>query len=305
MLLAGVLLAGISALVLLQRRRQPFLLVGWLWFVGTLVPVIGLVQVGRQAMADRYTYIPSVGILILTIWGAHELTRGWRHQAMVLALAGAAAVVLCMALTRQQLGYWQDSETLFRHALNVTRNNYFALNNLGTALGEKGRIEEAVSEFQQAIRLKPDDALAHDNLGVALDIEGRTDEAMSEFQEAIRLKPDYADPHNNFGVALDKTGQIDEAISQLQTAIRLKPDDAEAHFNLGNALLNKGRIDEAIGEFQKPSASNRIMPRPTTISASPCSETTGPARPSTNIGKLSTSNQISPTRKRIWRRPWN
>ena len=125
-LLAGVLLCGISALLFVQRRRHPFLLVGWLWFVGTLVPVIGLVQVGEQAMADRYTYIPSVGVLIMTIWGAYELTRRWRYHAVGLSLAGAAAIILCCALTRQQLGYWQDSETLFRHALEVTQNNYIA-----------------------------------------------------------------------------------------------------------------------------------------------------------------------------------
>jgi Flp pilus assembly protein TadD len=256
-LLAGLFLAGISALVFMRRRRQPFMLVGWLWFVGTLVPVIQLVQSGQQAMADRFTYVPSVGLLVLIIWGAHELARGWRHHATVLSLAGAAAAVLCMALTRQQLGYWQDSETLFRHTLKVTRNNYIALINLGSALGGKGRIEEAVSQFQQAIRLKPDDTLAHENLGVAFDIEGRTDEAMSEFQEAIRLKPDYADPHYNFGVALDNAGRFDEAISQLQTAIRLGADDADAHFNLGNAFLNKGRIDEAIGEYR---AALRLKP---------------------------------------------
>jgi Flp pilus assembly protein TadD len=256
-LLAGVLLAGISALVFLQRRRQPFLLVGWLWFAGALLPVIQLVQAGPVAMADRFTYVPSVGLLVLIIWGGYELTRGWRHHVMVLSLAGAAAILLCFALTREQLGYWRDSETLFRHTLKVTQNNYIALINLGTALGGKGRIEEAVSQFQQAIRLKPDDALAHENLGVALDIEGRTDEAMSEFQEAIRLKPDYADPHYNFGVALDNAGRIEEAISQLQTSVRLKPDDADAHFNLGNAFLNKGQIDEAIGEYR---AALRLKP---------------------------------------------
>ena len=256
-LLAGVFVCGISALVLLARRRQPFLPVGWLWFVGTLVPVIQLVQTGPVAMADRFTYVPSVGLLVLIIWGGYELARGWRHHVMVLAAAGVAAMVLCMALTRQQLGYWRDSETLFRHTLKITQDNYMALINLGTALGGKGRIEEAVSQFQQAIHLKPDDTLAHENLGVALDIEGRTDEAMSEFQEAIRLKPDYEDPHYNFGVVLDKAGRFDEAVSQLQTALRLKPDDADAHFNLGNAFLNKGRIDEAIGEYR---AALRLKP---------------------------------------------
>ena len=130
-------MAGISALVLVKRRRHPSWLVGWLWFVGTLAPVIGLVQVGEQAMADRYTYIPSVGVLIMSVWGAYELTRRWRHQVILLALASAVALILCFALTREQLGYWQDSETLFRHALDVTQNNHIAHNNLGAALGER------------------------------------------------------------------------------------------------------------------------------------------------------------------------
>ena len=178
----------------MRRRRQPFMLMGWLWFVGTLVPVIGLVQVGKQAMADRYTYIPSLGLLVLIIWGAHELARRRRHQVMVLSLAGAAAVVLCIALTREQLGYWQDNETLFRHALDVTQNNYFAHNGLGAALAKKGQMDEAIREYRESLRLKPDYTLAHENLGNAFLIKGQTNEAISEYREAIRLKPDYAEP---------------------------------------------------------------------------------------------------------------
>jgi tetratricopeptide (TPR) repeat protein len=256
-LLAGGFLGGFSALVSRQRRRQPFLLVGWLWFIGTLVPVIGLVQVGSQAMADRYTYLPSVGMLILTIWGAYELTRRWRHQATVLSLAGAAALVLCMALTRQQLGYWQDSETLFRHALKVTRNNYIAHNNLGSALNEKGQTEEAISQFEQAILIKPNYAVAHNNLAVVLGKHGQTDGAIREFQEVIRLKPNDADAHNNLGNVLGKQGRINEAISQFQEVLRLKPDDASAHYSLGAALDEKGQIDAAISQYQ---AALRLKP---------------------------------------------
>jgi Flp pilus assembly protein TadD len=256
-LLAGVLLAGISALVFMQRRRQPFMLMGWLWFVGTLVPVIQLVQAGQQAMADRFTYVPSAGLLILTIWGAHELVRGWRPHAMVLSLAGAAAVVLCIVLTREQLGYWQNNETLFRHALDVTQNNYVAHNGLGVALAKKGQINEAISEYWESLRLKPDYTDAHYNLGNAFFIKSQTDEAISEYREVIRLIPEDAAAHNNLGNALDKKGQIDEAVSQLQTALRLKPDYAEAHYNLGIAFFNKDQVDEAIGEFQ---AALRLKP---------------------------------------------
>ena len=130
-LLAGGVILGLSGPVWVRRRRAPFLLVGWLWFVGMLVPVIGLVQTGGQAMADRHTYLPSLGVLILAIWGTYELTRRWRYQALALAAAGGAALVLCLALTRQQIGYWRDGETLFRHALEVTENNQVARNNLG------------------------------------------------------------------------------------------------------------------------------------------------------------------------------
>ena len=133
-LLAGGVILSISVLLVVWRRQSPFLLMGWLWFVGTLVPVIGLVQVGDQAMADRYTYIPSLGVLILAIWGAHELTRRWPYGLTALSVVGSAAIVLCLGLTQQQLGYWPDSETLFRHALAVTENNYFAHDNLGFAL---------------------------------------------------------------------------------------------------------------------------------------------------------------------------
>jgi tetratricopeptide (TPR) repeat protein len=250
-LLAAALLLGLSVLFYVQRVRHPCLLMGWLWYAGTLVPVIGLVQVGGQSMADRYAYIPSIGLLVMIIWGLYELTQRWRYHELVLSVAGCAAIVLCLGLTRQQLGYWRDSEALFRHALEVTENNYLAHYNLGAALDKKGQIDEAISQYREAIRLKSNYVEAHNNLGTDLGKQGQTDEAFSQFEEAIRLKPDYADAHYNLGVALGMKGQIDEAISQFQEAIRQKPDFAEAHNNLGSALLMKGQIDEAIRQFQE------------------------------------------------------
>jgi lipoprotein NlpI len=234
--LAGVLLLGLTVLFIVQWRRHPFLLMGWLWYCGTLVPVIGLVQVGNQAMADRYTYVPSLGVLILTIWGIYELTSRWRYHGLALSIAGCAAMVLCFGMTRQQLGYWKDDETLFRHALEVTENNYLAHNNLGVTLEKKGQIDEAIRQYQEAIRLKPDFAESHSNLGAILGMQGQTDEAISQFQEAVRLVPDDATAHYNLGTALGVKGQVDEAISQLQEAIRLKPDYADARQNLAHAL---------------------------------------------------------------------
>jgi Flp pilus assembly protein TadD len=284
-LLAGGVILGITGLLVVWRRQLPFLLMGWLWFVGTLVPVIGLVQVGDQAMADRYTYIPSLGVLILAIWGAHELSRRRPYGGMALSVTGSAAILLCLALTRKQLEHWKDSEALFRHALAVTKSNWVAHynfgvvlgrkgqmdgaisqyqeaihlkpnysdthNNLGIALGKKGQMDEAISQYQEAIRLKPDNAGAHNNLALALVRKGQIDGAISQCQEAIRLKPDYAEAHNNLGIALAEKGQIDQAISRFQEAIRLKPDIAEAHFNLGNALVRKGHIDQAISQLRE------------------------------------------------------
>ena len=203
-LLAGALLLGISVLFIVKRRRYPFLLVGWLWFCGTLVPVLGFVQVGEQSMADRYTYIPSLGMLVLAIWGACELAGRWRHHVVALSVAGSAVIVLCFALTRQQLGYWRDSENLFGHALEVTHDNYLAHLNFGTARLKKGQIDEAIRQYQEAIRLKPYSAEVHNNLGAALGMKGKIDEAIRQYQEAIRLKPDYAEARNNLARALGK-----------------------------------------------------------------------------------------------------
>ncbi|MGO8927791.1 MAG: tetratricopeptide repeat protein [Limisphaerales bacterium] len=235
----ALLLLAISGFLLGTARSRPWLFVGWFWFLGTLVPFIGLVQAGAQAMADRFTYVPALGMFVAMIWGLHGLAKRGRYQQNGLLAAGAAAIVLCLLLTPRQLGHWKNSETLFEHALEVTENNHIAHDSLGSALLKKGQIDEAIWEFQEAIRLKPDFVLPYNHLGMALDKKGQIDEAIRELQEAIRLKPDYDVAHNNLGSALAEKGQIDGAIREFQEAIRLKPDNAAAHNNLARALAMK------------------------------------------------------------------
>ena len=257
-LLAGGLMLGVSALLFVQRRRAPFLLMGWLWFCGTLVPVIGVVQVGGQARADRYTYLPSLGMLILAVWGACELTRCWRYRLLLLSAAGTAAMVFCLALTWHQLGYWKNSEALFRHALEVTKDNSLAHNSLGTALDEKGQVNEATGQYLEALRLRPDYPEAHYNLGNELAKKGEIAPAISHYREAIRLKPDYAEAYYNLGNVLAGNGRIDEAIHEFEAAIHVAPDYSDAHFNLAMLLAGRGQTSAAISEFR---AAIRLKPQ--------------------------------------------
>jgi len=248
-LVAGGCLLGLTALFFALRRRQPVLLMGWLWFVGILVPVIGLVQVGSQAMADRYTYLPSIGILLLTVWGAAELTLRW--PGTVKWAAGIVTVGVCLVLTRQQLGWWRDSQTLYQHALTVTDDNYIAHNLLGLDLMDHDYFTTAADQFQTALRLKPDFAFAHNNLGNALYKQDQPGAAIVEYQAALHLAPAYAPIHRNLGIAFFKLGQVDDAIAQYQTAIQLQPDDAKAHYVLGIALGRTDQLDQAIHEFRE------------------------------------------------------
>jgi tetratricopeptide (TPR) repeat protein len=249
--LAGVALGAISALVWLKRMRHPYLPVGWFWFLGTLVPVIGLVQVGGQGVADRYTYIPSVGVFILVVWGAHEFSRDWRRQTQVLAGAGLAALILCCAASWRQVGYWQNTETLFRHALTVTADNFTARNNLGLGLLEERQTNAAIHELQAAVRFHAASSEAHNNLAIIEAAVGRNAEAITEFQQALQARPDYADAHFNYAALLAGIGQTNQAIAEYQQALRLEPDDAEAGYKLANLLARKGLTNEAIGRFQE------------------------------------------------------
>ena len=249
--IAAVLLAVVSIVIVRLAQNHKYLVVGWLWYLGTLVPVIGIVQVGDQAIADRYTYIPLTGLFIIIAWGADELTRKWRLQKAVLTTLGSIILTAMLIWTHLQVKYWRNSFTLFEHALKVTKNNYLAHNNLGFAFQSAGNINEAINHYQAAIEIKPDAAIAHCNLGDALKSLGRLDEAISHYKKVLQIWPDYAKAYNNLGGALHKAGKPDEAIDRLRQAIRLEPDYAEAYNNLGTVLLSQRKYDEAIGCFHK------------------------------------------------------
>jgi tetratricopeptide (TPR) repeat protein len=245
------LLLAISGAVWAFRKTHPCLIVGWLWYLGMLIPVIGIVQISHYAHADRYTYLPEIGLYLLLTWAVADLCAGWRHRRMVL---GGCATVILVALifcALVQTSYWRNSESLWTHTLACTSDNFFGQNGLGDALLTKGNVDEAIVHYQKALQIDPDYAEAHNNLGDALLRKDSVDEAIAHFQKALQIKPDDAEAHINLGNALIKKGNVDEAIAHYQNALQIKPDFAVAHNNLGNALLQKGSVDEAIVQYQK------------------------------------------------------
>ena len=274
----GLLLAifvGVTALA----RKRPYLAVGWLWFFGTLVPVIGLVQVGVQSMADRYTYVPVIGLFIMLVWGGGELilgrigngqslnlqapsskgTSSAQHRSNVAGLVVARAwsslaalsLVACALLTSRQLQYWRDSEALFRHAVLVTKNNYLAYNNLGFFLSRKGKTAEAMENYRKSLSINPAYEDALNNMGYVLAGQKKYVEAIAYYEAALRVRPNHVEVHNNLGNALSELGRIDEAMEQYEMVLKQKPEHADAHNNLGIALAMRGRLDEAKSQFQQ------------------------------------------------------
>ncbi len=249
--LSLAVLAGVSAGVFVLGRGRPYFLTGWLWYLVMLVPVIGIVQVGDQTRADRYTYLPQIGLYILVTWAAADWCAGWRHRRVVL---GGLATVVLVALTwcaHTQTSYWRDSESLWTHTLACTSGNFIGQNNLGNALLQNGDVDDAITHFQEALQINPGYVEAHINLGNALFQRGKVDEAIAQYQRALQINPDYAGAHYDLGNALLRQGSVDEAIAQYQRALQIRPDYALAHGNLGNALLQKGNVDEAVAHIQR------------------------------------------------------
>ncbi len=228
---AGIVLVAVSIAVVASRRK-PYLAVGWFWYVGTLVPVIGLVQVGDQAMADRYTYLPLVGVFVIIAWCTADLVASRRPLRPAVAGLALASLIGLMIGARIQVGYWRDGITLYERTLAVSSGDALLHYNLANELRERGRGDEALAHYSDAIRLNPNYTAAYTNAGPVLATQGRIDEAIASYAVALRIDPNLAEAHNNLGMLLAEAGRIDEAIAEFSAALRLKPDLAGARRNL-------------------------------------------------------------------------
>ncbi len=248
---SAVALLLVSAAFILGARRRPYLAVGWSWFLVTLLPVIGLIQVGNQSMANRYTYLPIIGLFIMAAWGVPDLLRNLPYRKEALALMAGVVIIASVALTWRQLGFWRDNVSLYRHAIKVTTGNYLAHFNLGVALDNEGDLNGAIAEFRDAIKTNPKLVEAYADLGEALTSEGNLDGAITEYHDALAINPDFFVAHCNLGVVLARKGDLDGAIEEYRKALRLNPNSLETHLWLGNALALKGNLDGAIKEFRE------------------------------------------------------
>jgi tetratricopeptide (TPR) repeat protein len=249
--LSALILIGISIGVIVGRRKHPYLLVGWLWYLGMLLPVIDIMQAGDQARADRYTYLPQIGLYVLLTWGVVELCHSWRYRRIALGFAAAVILAGLLVDAYVQTGYWKDNVSLWNRTLACTPECFLAHNNLGVALAEQGKLDEAVQQYNQALELNPDSAYAHNNMGNALVKQGKLPEAIEQFEWALRLNPNYAEACYDLGIALADAGKPDEAIRYYEKALLIKPDDADAHHNLGILLADQGKPEDAIQHFEQ------------------------------------------------------
>src|SRR5262249_24985204 len=252
-ILAIILLLTITTAAIVFRRQRPYLLTGWFWYLVMLVPVIGLVQLGEQGHADRYTYLPNIGLFVMGVWFAGDVAMVRRSRSR-LSVTTAAAVLVILALAWAafiQTSYWRNSDTLWTRALAVTSDNDVAHNNLGYLCIDRGELGKAISHFESAAKIRSGkrdphydvgSAFVQMNLADALARKGRSDEAMVHYEEAIKLQPNYADAYYNRGNVLFAKGRVDEAIADWETALQIQPNDADAHTGLGNALLRKGSV---------------------------------------------------------------
>ena len=222
-----------------------------LWYLGTLLPVIGLVPLGPFSMADRYTYVPLIGLFIMLAWGSNDLFARWRFSPLVLTMFLVVITVILAALSCLQVRHWRNSLTLSSRAVAMTSNNSLVHANLGQALAQRGKPLEGIDHFQKALRIAPDDPSIHNGLAILLANQGKTTEAMHHFSEAVKHAPEFADPHLYLGILLDQQGDLPRATAHFFEAVRWDPENAEAHDHLGVALAEQGRLDEAISHFSE------------------------------------------------------
>ena len=248
--LALALLTGISAGAVALRRRWPYLLVGWLWYLGMLVPMIGLIHTGTVARADRFTYLAQIGVYIILTWAVKDWAIYWRYDRRVLGAGALSAIVVLMACAWKQTTHWRNNESLWTHTLAFASDNPLAENNFGYALLDRGEVNQAITHLQKALQINPNYAEARNNLGNALLRKGEADEAIVQLQQALQIMPRFVMAQCNVGDALLQKGQVDEAIVHFQQALEIDPGLADAHNSLGNALLQKGDGDGAIAQFQ-------------------------------------------------------
>jgi Flp pilus assembly protein TadD len=244
-------LIGISVAVFVYGNRRSYIPMGWLWYLGTLVPVIGLVQVGRQSMADRYTYVPTIGLFIIVAWGACDLLRSGAGRKFVLPAAAMLVIAASAVLARIQVGYWQNATTLWERAISTTDNNYFAHYSLGFTLAAQGNNDEAIGHYREALRIKPGFPDAETGIGSVLVVQGKISEAADHFTSALRAKPDLAEAHNGMGNVLIRESKSTDAAAEYAEALRISPQYGDAHNGMGVALALQGRTEEAVREFQE------------------------------------------------------
>lgn len=248
-LLAMGLFFGIGFFAIRQASKTSFFFTGWFWFVGTLVPVIGLVQVGDQAMADRYTYLPLIGIFIILAWGGAKLCEKWQLPRQMIVVATVGLFSFCILQTRSQLSYWENDGALFGHAVAVTRSNYTATVNLGSWFSKNGQIQEAMDCYHQALQIDPSNAPAYYNLGNLMAKLGNIKMAIDNYSQALQITPDQPQILNNLGLMQAQSKRFDLAMTNLELALRLKPDFADAQNNLGTILFAQKRFEEAGRRF--------------------------------------------------------
>jgi len=245
--LCGIALLAITTISIKLIRKAPYFVVGWFWYLGTLIPVIGFITLGQHLTADRSAYLPLIGIFVIIAWGVPELLKEWHYRKNVLKASAGILILTLMLITWIQVSHWKSSITVFKHAIKVTDKKYpdFSVvhNNLGIALSADGKNEEAISHYKMAIKLNPDFAKAHYNLGNALFNAKMTEEAIDYYKEAIRIRPSFAEAHNNLGNALVQKGEMKEAIDHYRETLKLKPDLVVAQKNLEMALLRSEELE--------------------------------------------------------------